>query len=179
MIPIPGDWIARLCLAGALAAAAGTAWVWRYQAGLRDGRLERDVAVAKVQKAWDDDRLARSTAALDLIKRSIAERDEQQRRADDAMAAYRDLQARHDLFVAAAGRDVQRLRDAIAEFALGGSSGSAEADLATCRERAGALGSLLGEALRSSAECAADGESDRATARALWDAWPSPKGVAP
>lgn len=167
------DRIATALIAGAVLAAAGTVWVWRYQAGLKDGHKDRDIAVAAVQSAWDQDRLNRSAMTLELVSAAVAERNAQQERADAATRQYLDLRERHERAVADAARDVDRLRSAIETYATGPDrSADPVADLAACSERAGALGRLLGQALRAGAECAADGESDRAAARALWDAWP-------
>lgn len=168
------DRIAGALIAGAVLAAAGTVWVWRYQVGLKAGHKDRDIAVAAVQSAWDQDRLNRSAEAFRLVSAAVAERNAQRERADAATRQYLDLRERHERTVADAARDVDRLRSAIQAYATGpGRSADPAADLTACSERAGALGRLLGEALQTGAQCAADGESDRAAARALWDAWPA------
>lgn len=175
----PFDWPVRLAFAGAAVAAGIALWAWRYQQGLADGHKDRDVAVAAVQQAWDADRLRRSSEALRLVTEAVAERNAQQKRADDAERAHLDAKAQIDRLAADLAAAGDRMRLAIQAYAAGpGDSGDAAADLATCRERSRAIGGLLDEALRTSAQCAADGESDRATARALWDAWPT-RAVAP
>lgn len=168
------DWVARVALAGAVVSAGLALWAWRYQQGLADGHKDRDVAVAAVQKAWDDDRLRRSSEALRLVTEAVAERNAQQKRADDAERAHLAAKAQIDRLAADLALAGNRMRDAIQAYAAGpGGSGDAAADLAACRERTRALGGLLDQALQASAQCAADGESDRATARTLWDAWPA------
>lgn len=167
------DWQAKALLIGALAVGALTLWIWRYQVGLKDGHKDRDVAVAIVQTAWDADRLQRSAKTLEMVTAAVAERNTQQEKANAAIAQYIELQNRHATVVAAHARDAERLRGAIQAYATGpADSADARADLTACRDRAGSLGGLLEEALFTSAACAANGESDRAAARALFAAWP-------
>lgn len=168
------DWPVRLAFAGAIVAAGFGLWAWRYQQGLDDGHKDRDIAVAAVQRAWDSDRLRRSAETLRLVTEAVAERNAQQKRADDAERAHLDAKAQIERLAADLAAAGDRMRNAIQAYAAGpGDSGNAAADLAACRQRAGALGGLLDEALQTSAVCAANGEADRAAARALWDAWPT------
>lgn len=157
------DWIAGLLIAGAVAVAATTAWAWRHQQGVKAGRAE-------VQGLWDADKLRRSEANLQAIKALVAERDQQQQRADHAEREFLAAQATHSRVVAELRAHADGLRNAIARYAGGGDA--AADDLDACRARAVALGGLLGSTLRDAEACAERGEGDAAIARTLRDAWP-------
>lgn len=158
------DWAVKAALAAAVVASAGAALAMLHHTGVTKGRGE-------VQAAWNADKLARSTAALETIKGFVAERTAQQQEIARANQDLRQFEAVHARYVAAAAADLERVRGDIATFSGGGDS--AADSVTACRGRADALGGLLGEALRASGECAAAGELDAATARAVLKAWPT------
>ena len=73
---------------------------------------------------------------------------------------YADVAGAHD-----------RLRDQLSAVATGGVKGSDDSADA-CRDRAAALGSVLGSMVRGYARCTADLEDQASGHRALRDAWP-------
>ena len=164
MIPWRVDWVAGVLLAGAVGVAGATAWAWRYQQGAKAGSAE-------VQAKWEADKLRRSEANLKAITELVAERNQQQQRADHAEQQLVVQQAAHSRVVADLRAHAERLRSAIEHYASGGGDAAAD-DIEACRARAISLGQLLDGVLRDGAACAERGEGDAAIARALRDAWP-------
>lgn len=169
MIPLRADWIAGALIAGAVVVAATTAWVWRYQQGKNAGKEE-------VQALWDKDKLLRSEANFKAIKELVAERNQQQQRADHAEQQLIVEQERSARTVAELRAYADSLRNEIGSFATGGRDASSD-NLEACRARALTLGRLLDSTLRDATACAERGERDASIARTLHNAWPVSKSA--
>lgn len=144
----------------------------RYYAGKRAGatadRLRSDKIIATMIAEH-----AANVAAANQRADAIQEQWRAQRKgAQDALDRERKEWGTIGSRLAAVDADRGRLRDALAAYAAGGVS-PADDSAAACRERAAALGDVLGEMVRGYAQCTAAAEDHAAGVRALQVAWPS------
>lgn len=130
----------------------------KHERQIQQAMIARMVADAAVAKAEADAR----TASLEEQWRA------QRQGADRAQETER---ARTRAALAAVSADRDRLRVELASVASGGVEAGADS-VPACRDRADALGRVLGEALQAHAQCTADAEDLAAGVRALREAWP-------
>lgn len=164
-----------VALAGGLATAVGSALAyWRgHAAGAEQAEQQAAAERADAERRHraEQDRLrADAQARFDAALVAAAERydriDTARREAQHALATEQTRIARLRGDLAAAVRDRDRLRDALAGAATGGVT-EAEDSTAACRARADALGRVLGEALSAHRQCSLDAEDLAAGLRAL------------
>ena len=164
-----------VALAGGLATAVGSALAyWRgHAAGAEQAEQQAAAERADAERRHraEQDRLrADAQAKFDAAVLAAAERydriDTARREAQHALATEQTRIARLRGDLAAAVRDRDRLRDALAGAATGGVT-EAEDSTAACRARADALGRVLGEALSAHRQCSLDAEDLAAGLRAL------------
>lgn len=161
-----------------LASGVGMAAVgwWRYSAGFDDGHAqasaERDShwqsLVSRMQAEAGERLAAETKKATDLERHWVAE----VIRVGEALETERRTTARLRGDFAGAVQRARVLDSRLAAVATGGRT-EAEDTVAACRERADALGRVLGEALRASEQCSLDAEDLAAGIRALRGAWPA------
>lgn len=163
----------QLALVGVIVAGMATAGagVAGYFKGKRAATAERNAHwQGVVDKMLGDHRQAFERARADAERTTTAitkERDDAQDQLAREVARTQAL--RGDL--ARAVRDADRLRDQLAAVATGGVAADQDS-VAACRDRASALGRVLGEALRASEQCHLDAEDLAAGVRALRSGWP-------
>lgn len=164
-----------VALAGGIATAVGSALAyWRgHAAGTEQAEqaAAAERADAERRHRAETDRLrADAQARFDAALVAAAERydriDTARREAQHALATEQTRIARLRGDLAAAVRDRDRLRDALAGAATGGVT-EAEDSTAACRARADALGRVLGEALSAHRQCSLDLEDAGGGTRAL------------
>jgi hypothetical protein len=164
-----------VALAGGLATAVGSALAyWRgHAAGAEQAEQQAAAERADAERRHraEQDRLrADAQAKFDAAVLAAAERydriDTARREAQHALAIEQTRIARLRGDLAAAVRDRDRLRDALAGAATGGVT-EADDSTAACRARADALGRVLGEALSAHRQCSLDAEDLAAGLRAL------------
>ena len=129
----------------------------------------------QVKDAWTLDKAQRTQVALDAATTYRKAEAAYQANVKEAQNEYATLQAQHAKSIVAsrvALAESGKLRGEIAAYAAG--SGYPSGDTCTPdRDRALALASLLAEALRVSAEGAADAETNADALRAVLAAWPA------
>jgi hypothetical protein len=150
---------------GGLAIASGFAWHENAVHAARVGGR------AEVQAKWDADKLARSTLALDTIKEYRAKDQVLNTKLQESENARQSENAKNARIAADLRAQRDGLRNDIANFASG-SGGPSEDTVTAARDRAATLGRVLGEALRTSEECAGDAEALSADLRSVLGAWP-------
>lgn len=164
-----------VALAGGLATAVGSALAyWRgHAAGAEQAEQQAAAERADAERRHraEQDRLrADAQARFDAALVAAAERydriDTARKEAQHALAIEQSRTARLRGDLAAAVRDRDRMRDALAGAASGGVT-EAEDSLGACRSRADALGRVLGEALSAHRQCSLDAEDLAAGLRAL------------
>ena len=159
------------CIVGGLAlAGTGVAAYWRGKvAGTAAATAERNTHwQATVDKLQADARAAVSAEA-----QRVQALQEQWRMARLGADHERERErAANAARLAAAAADRDRLRDELAAAAAGGVAETADS-VAACRDRAAAIGQLLGEALRASGQCAGESEDLAPELRRVRAAWPS------
>lgn len=164
-----------VALVGGIATAAGSALAyWRgHAAGVEQAEQQAasDRAAEERRHRAEQDRLrADAQAKFDAALAAAAERydriDTARKEAQHALAVETARTARLRGDLAAAVRDRDRMRGAIAAAASGGLT-EAEDSTAACRARADALGRVLGEALSAHRQCSLDAEDLAAGVRAL------------
>ncbi|MCL4695465.1 MAG: hypothetical protein KJ023_00160 [Burkholderiaceae bacterium] len=167
--------ILYVALAGGVATAVGSALAyWRgHAAGAEQAEQQAAAERADAERRHraEQDRLrADAQAKFDAALVAAAERydriDTARKEAQHALAIEQSRTARLRGDLAAAVRDRDRLRDALAGAATGGVT-EAEDSTAACRARADALGRVLGEALSAHRQCSLDAEDLAAGLRAL------------
>lgn len=130
--------------------------------------------IQEVKDAWTLDKANRTNAALVATSQFRAKELQLQAKVEESQHAYNELQAKHAQAIVAeraALAESGKLRGEIAAYASGGST--APGDPCTSeRDRAIALGQLLAEALRVSAEGANDAETNADAVRTLLKGWP-------
>lgn len=164
-----------VALAGGIATAAGSALAyWRGHAAGTD-QAEQQAAAERADmerrhRAEQDKLRADAQAKFDAALAAAAERydriDTARKEAQHALAVETARTARLRGDLAAAVRDRDRMRGAIAAAASGGVT-EAEDSTGACRARADAIGRVLGEALSAHRQCSLDAEDLAAGVRAL------------
>lgn len=128
----------------------------------------------EVRNAWTLEKAQLTATALDAATKYRAHEAELTAKVKGAQDEYNALQGKHARAIVAeraALAESGKLRGEIAAYASGG--GTAPGDTCTPeRDRAIALGQLLAEALRVSAEGAAEAEANGDAVRALLSSWP-------
>ena len=171
MIPGVGTLKAVLVAALLTSAISTGVGVERFFAGKRKGveqeRQRGDAVMARVvaqHQASVDAANTRADAQGEewQLKRKAAEHAQEQERKRFGVVGAR-------LAAVVAERD--RLHDSLAAYAAGGVEAGADT-AAACRERAAALGDVLGAMVRGYAQCTAQAEDLAAGHRALRSAWP-------
>ena len=146
-------------------ALAGWGWMGHHKA--RVLKAELDTQILQMQAA--------QTKAAQLLAKALGDLREREA-ANQKLKDGADAKLRKEQTLNASRLATERLIDSVriqqlSDFAAG--SRAADADsVAACRERATALGGVLGEALRTSAECAGAAEDLAGGVRALREAWP-------
>lgn len=160
----------RLGLVAALLAGLGMAGtgVVAYAKGKRAAVAERNAHwQGVVDKLQADARAALQAAE----ERTLAVEETNRLRRQGADDVQERERAANRAALAAVAADRDRLREQLATAAAG-SVAAADDSVAACRDRAQALGRVLGDALRAHAECTAAAEDLAAGVRALRAAWP-------
>lgn len=161
-----------LLLSGVGMAATGT---WAWFKGKRTATAERNAHWQGVVDTLQRQAQA-AVAAADARTAAIQE---QWRMARQGADRERETErAANAARVAAVAADRDRVRDELARAAAGGVE-AADDSTAACRDRAAAIGRVLGAALQASAQCATDAEDLAAELRRVRAAWPRASEVAP
>ena len=149
-------WFSLLRIVGPLVLALGL-YVYGYSSGK-----------AAKQKDWDVAKAAQIQEQLKGIELARATEIEWATKLQEAQHA-RELDNKRNARIATGLRnELDGLRGDITTFARGPAADT----IASCGERAASLGQLLGQALRTSEECAGRGEAVSADLRSVLGAWP-------
>lgn len=162
-------WLLRNPLQTALGAAALAFFI---AAGYHSIRADRaETAKAEIQAAWDADKLQAEQVTRAGEARDRQREQDNAKRTEDAEAKHAQEIAIRDARIAALLADRNRLRNEIAAYASGPADPAADT-LAAARERAEALGVLLGQADERAERDARELETLNAEKRLLLEAWP-------
>ena len=123
------------------------------------------------QKDWDVAKAAQIQEQLKSIEKVRATEAAWATKLQEAQNARELDNARNARIASGLRTELNGLRGDIATFARGPAEDTASA----CGERAASLGQLLGQALRTSEECAGRGEAVSADLGAVLGAWPVSK----
>jgi hypothetical protein len=169
--------LAQLALIGLIVGGLGVAAVtglayWRGDAaGAARTAAERNAHWQAVTDKMQAQARAEFEAARVAAERESAaltkDRDDAQANLNRERARTQALRGDLDRVV----RDADRMREQLAAVASGGVSEDQDS-IAACRARADAIGRVLGQALRTSEQCALDAEDLAAGDRALRNGWP-------
>lgn len=132
---------------------------------------------AEVQKAWTLDRANATAAALVETEKYRALEALMQSAKEQAQHEYDAATTRNAGRLATARAGADKLRNQLAAYASNASSAAPDS-VASCDQRAAALGELLARALQSDAGHASAAESNGDAVRALLAAWPHDADVA-
>ena len=154
-------WLSLLRIVGPMVLAIGL-YVYGYSSGK-----------AAKQKDWDVAKAAQVLEQLKAVEKARVTEAAWATKLQDAQNA-RELDNKRNARIATGLRnELDGLRGDITTFARG----PAEDSIRSCGERATGLGQLLGQALRTSEECAGRGEAVSADLRAVLAAWPVTPGA--
>ena len=123
---------------------------------------------AAKQKDWDVAIAAQLRAQVIAVEKRIETEAEWNAKLQEAQHARELDNARNARIASGLRNELNGLRGDITTFARGPAQDSATA----CGERATGLGQLLGQALRTSEECAGRGEAVSADLRSVLMSWP-------
>ena len=126
------------------------------------------VGGASKQRAWD---LSNAKTVKEQLAQSEAARKVEEglrKQVQEAQNAREAERVRNQRIAAGLRNDRDRMRDELSKYASGTPTDTCDA----IRERASALGELLGSALQVSQECAGAAESLASDVRVLRSAWP-------
>ena len=153
-----------LLIAGAVCLVLiASASVLAYREGVVSDKQRSDLVISDMKLKAADELIA---ATQDVLKKDEALRLLKQG-ADRVLQNERDLNRKR---AAADAITADRMRDQLNSFASGAPAG--DDTVAACRERAAALGDVLGQALQASRLCTVEAEDLAGDARALLHAWP-------
>ena len=157
--------LAQPLLLAALVALA--AWCFWQQWQLGSERR----AHAKTKAEYAQQIAAMQAAALDAAAKYRQQEQDWQRTKAEAEAIHAKNLERERAARLRAVAESDRLRDEAAAYAAGGGA-AADDTVTACRERAAALGQLLGEVERAGAAMAQDADRHADEVRLLLEAWP-------
>lgn len=169
----------------AVIATGVAAYTWAHHKGYREAEIKYTEQLNKLNAQMQADRVVAEARYKEADARARAQEQQWKVRLEEAQNAHAEAQLVTQKRLARAVTDNRRLsselgslRDALAAYAAGAATRDASA--LTDRERADALGALLGEAVRVAdeavsvaTEATAAAESAGDAVRALKRAWPS------